>query len=443
MGKRRSRGESSEPGLESFLREIVAAGTVSAATALVADRRGRRAQAAAGERGAGDGEPVAVDDLFDLASLTKPFLATLALRLDAGGVLALDAAIGDLLPEARLELARRTCEDLLRHRAGLVPWYPLWTLFESRHEGPARRGAAVGGLPARPLAQAQRRDEPPAPPPSSPRPPFDWSRSERAPRPGLGRGWEREWCSHRRRDRRGAAGEAGDDASHRHDPLPWLAMQAPLGAEPGTYSDLGYLLWARLAERAAGEALFELLDRELFELLDLGAEDAAQPPCGTPHAVGCALDSARESELAARLGLDLTGREAKPPGPWRGVAQDGNARFLGGVPGHAGLFGSTRALERLGRAWLAPGRLFDVRAAARALGGPPGPYALGWARPSAGGSAGPALAAAAFGHTGFTGGSLWIDPERDRILVLLAHRRDSRADFNPHRRAFHELALSL
>ncbi len=443
MGQRRSRGEGSEPRLESFLRDLVAAGTVSAAAAVVADRRGRRAQAAAGERAAGGGAAVAVGDLFDLASLTKPFVATLALRLDAGGTLPLDAAIGDLLPEARLALARHTCEDLLRHRAGLAPWYPLWTLFESRHDGPARRGAAISGLPARPLAQAQRREEPPAPQPPSPRPPFDWSRSERAPRPGFGRGWEREWCSHRRRDRREAAGEGESDSLHSHDPLPWLAAQAPLGAEPGTYSDLGYLLWSRLAERAVGEELFELLDRELFEPLDLGAEEVARPPFEASDVVGCALDSERARALAARLGIDLTGREAKPPGPWRGVAQDGNARFLGGVPGHAGLFGSARALEHLGRAWLAPDGPLEAAAIARALAGPPGPHALGWTRPAADGSSGPALGAAAFGHTGFTGGSLWIEPERERILVLLAHRRDSQTDFNPHRRAFHDLALSL
>ena len=72
-----------------------------------------------------------------------------------------------------------------------------------------------------------------------------------------------------------------------------------------------------------------------------------------------------------------------------------------------------------------------------------GPYALGWARWSEEGSSGPALPRSSFGHTGFTGGSLWIDPERERIYVLLAHRLSSRIDFNPFRREFHRLAAVL
>ena len=53
------------------------------------------------------------------------------------------------------------------------------------------------------------------------------------------------------------------------------------------------------------------------------------------------------------------------------------------------------------------------------------------------------LGASSYGHTGFTGGSLWIDPEAGRILILLAHRTSVEVDLAPWRRRFHRLALSL
>jgi CubicO group peptidase (beta-lactamase class C family) len=70
-------------------------------------------------------------------------------------------------------------------------------------------------------------------------------------------------------------------------------------------------------------------------------------------------------------------------------------------------------------------------------------YALGWARQSDSGSSGAALPREAFGHTAFTGASLWIDPRRRRIHVLAAHRRSSTSDFNRARREFHRLAGEL
>ncbi len=64
-------------------------------------------------------------------------------------------------------------------------------------------------------------------------------------------------------------------------------------------------------------------------------------------------------------------------------------------------------------------------------------------RQSADGSSGPDLEPAAFGHTGFTGGSLWIDPARQRIVLVLAHRLSSRLDMNPIRREIHRLAAEI
>jgi len=290
---------------------------------------------------------------FDLASLTKPFVATLALVLDREARLPLDLEVGEILHEAASLLARRSLEDLLRHRAGLQPWAPLARLARTPE-------TAVRAL---------------------------------------------------------AGGRFG-------------------GAAPGTYSDLGYILWGVAAERALGAPLAVLLDRHLLLPLGLAGRVAASP--GTERNVlPIHLDNRRERELARALGIPLGHRPPPPPG----VPQDGNARWLGGLAGHAGLFGDVESLLALGREWLAPGRALGAAQVARALSGT-GPYALGWARRRVRGSAGPALSPASFGHTGFTGGSLWLDPERGLLLALAGHRRRFDPDLNPWRRRFHALGVA-
>lgn len=308
--------------------------------------------------------PLGPCDLFDAASLTKPFVATLALRLDATGALALETPIGELLPGARGALARRPVESVLRHRSGLAAWHPL----ERLQLGVPKSGAAPSAL------------------------------AEALPK--------------------------------------WFGLEARLGSPPGTYSDLGYLLYGLLVERGLGLGLFALLRREVLAPLGLLGEVFERPPAA--RAVDCALDGAREVELAGRLGIRL----ARPARIFRGEAQDGNASFVGRLCGHAGLFVTADALVALGAEWLRPGRLLDPDRVARALGGAGGPFALGWARRRRGGSSGLALSRAAFGHTGFTGGSLWVDPERRLIVALAAHRRSTASDLNPLRRDLHRFAVA-
>lgn len=222
-------------------------------------------------------------------------------------------------------------------------------------------------------------------------------------------------------------------------------LEAARGAVAPTpaavYSDLGYLLWGVLAEARRGAPLATLLDRHICKPLavtSLGALALRDDPEG---AVECRLDNGREVELAAAQGVVLAPQRAHR----RGVPQDGNARALravGRLGAHAGLFVTADEMLALGREWLRPTRLLSALQIDEALAGD-GAYALGWARASESGSSGPALSPRAFGHTGFTGGSLWIDPERERIYLLLAHRLASRIDFNPARREFHRLAGSL
>jgi len=122
--------------LQAFLDEQVAEGVVSAATALVGTAEGiawsgwagtaRRPERAAGSRTARPARPAGWETIYDFGSLAKPFVGTLALRLDADGRLPLAEEIGESWPAAHPHLARRTLEDLLRHRAGVAAWTPLY-----------------------------------------------------------------------------------------------------------------------------------------------------------------------------------------------------------------------------------------------------------------------------------------------------------------------------
>jgi len=213
-----------------------------------------------------------------------------------------------------------------------------------------------------------------------------------------------------------------------------------LGARAGTYSDLGFILWALAAEERTGQPLGEMLRSRV--LAPLGLDGVEASPGERPDLAESRMGTGKEMALAARQGLAIEDQGAPPVG----LPQDGNARFLvsrfgwgGGVCGHAGLFGGARALWRLGAEWLAPGRLLHPVSVSAALTGE-GSFALGWWRRTLRNSAGRALSPASFGHTGFAGGSLWIDPEEGRVLVLLGSRLDPASDMNRWRRRFHALA---
>ncbi len=121
--------------------------------------------------------------------------------------------------------------------------------------------------------------------------------------------------------------------------------------------------------------------------------------------------------------------------PWRqrklrGEVHDENASRFDGVSGHAGLFSTADDLTRVARMWLNGGTLDGVRIASatsvalftRVQDSLISKRALGWETPTGTNSAGRRLSAQAFGHTGFTGTSLWIDPSRDLFLILLTNR---------------------
>ncbi|HSS47574.1 MAG TPA: serine hydrolase domain-containing protein [Thermoanaerobaculia bacterium] len=335
--------------VETLLAEMVAAGVASSAVGLVATA----------DEVLWEGAVAAdVTTRFDYASLTKPFVATLALTLDTSGVLPLVTRIGDVWPRAHPALAGRPLSDLLRHRSGLAAWTPIYHRCRSVEE-------AVGLILA--------------------------------------------------------GGEQGD----------------LLGARVGTYSDLGYILWAQAAEIVTGTPLAALL--EVRVLAPLGLASVEPTPGDRPDIARSHMGTGQEVKLAAKQGFVVP--DLGPP--TLGIPQDGNGRFLvgfgAGVCGHAGLFGGARDLWRLGVEWLAPGRLLKPEEVTAALAGS-GPFALGWWRRTLRGSAGPALPSTAFGHTGFAGNSFWIDPEGRRVFVMLASRCDPAADMNHWRRRFNSAA---
>jgi beta-N-acetylhexosaminidase len=202
-----------------------------------------------------------------------------------------------------------------------------------------------------------------------------------------------------------------------------LADTTPLAAEPGrvmVYSDLGAIVLTQVVEAITGERLDRFLDRRLFQPLGMASTRYLPPP-----------------EWRDRIAPTERSQDGTII---RGTVHDENAWKLGGVSGHAGLFSTAPDLARFATwlldAWhgrLTPGRrpegsVPELPAAlvvdfTRRQGLPPGSSrALGWDTPSENSSAGTKLGPNAFGHTGFTGTSIWIDPDRDLVVILLTNR---------------------
>ncbi|MDQ3606392.1 MAG: beta-lactamase family protein, partial [Gemmatimonadota bacterium] len=190
-------------------------------------------------------------------------------------------------------------------------------------------------------------------------------------------------------------------------------ISTPLKAAPGSrveYSDVGFVvLWAA-AESAAGEPLAELLGRRVF------------------HPLAMASTRFRPGAGCAACAPTLRNPDG---GVLQGVVHDPIARRLGGVTGNAGLFSTADDLGRFAAMLAGGGELAGVRVlkeqtvrafTQRQTGTKT--RALGWDTRSESGTgpAGLPMSASSFGHTGFTGTSLWVDPERGTWTVLLANR---------------------
>ena len=216
-----------------------------------------------------------------------------------------------------------------------------------------------------------------------------------------------------------------------------------------TYSCPNYLLLGFAIERAAGATL-EGLFRDLVTAPLDGPEILYRPGADRrPRIAATEKGNARERSLA--------GPAAATYNAWRsdiirGDVHDNNAHTLGGVAGNAGLFGTARGVAAVAREFLPGGRglLGDEERTLFAHDFTPGldqSRSVGFQIASTPGSAaGDALSRESFGHTGFTGTSLFIDPRSRRLYVLLTNRvhpRWQEFDMNALRRDFHSLAAAV
>ncbi len=283
-------------------------------------------------------EPMTLDTVFDMASLTKPIAtATAVMILVDEGTIDLRDRFSRLMPEfANHGKGSITIDHLLRHRAGLIPDNPL----ADYAQGPAKA-------------------------------------------------WEN------------------------------LAA-ITLEAEPGArfrYSDVGFEFLGKLVERKSGMSLDAFARERIFEPLGMAA--AHFRPSGGTFAVPVSRIAPTEPDDHGRM--------------LRGIVHDPRSRALGGVAGHAGLFASADdvaafAAMILGAGTGANGTRILSPLAVRAMTDPGSTPAherrgLGWdLDTSFSAPRGALFGPESFGHTGFTGTSVWIDPETRVFVVILTSR---------------------
>ncbi|MEO7971083.1 MAG: serine hydrolase domain-containing protein [bacterium] len=242
-------------------------------------------------------------------------------------------------------------------------------------------------------------------------------------------------------------------AEGERDRAPGAIANLRLEYKPGTrvvYSDLSFILLGLLLERMTGTRLAQLAHQEIIAPLKLqhtffNPEQALQT-----RIAACEIGNAYEREMWSASGGSEY-REWRKDLIW-GEVHDGNAHFLGGAAGHAGLFSTAQETFVLAQQFLAGEskllkpetcQLFRQNmtpglAEARSLG-----WQLAATKDS---TAGTDLPGDSFGHTGFTGTSCWIDAEHERVFILLTNRTHARAlpfaNINSVRRRFHNLAVA-
>jgi CubicO group peptidase (beta-lactamase class C family) len=293
--------------------------------------------------------PCFVDTRFDLASITKVFVSTVALAYVARGTLSLDAKLTGLIPEWQGNAHESiTLRRILAHIAGFKSGADYRTLLDKNVET--------------------------------------------------------------------------------------FALTEPLAGPPGSivlYSDLGFIaLGTMLARAVPGRSAANAIENELAAM---GVTSTAYRPHGKK-----------------RPAIPATETDA-----WRGSVQgevhDEKAYLMGGVAGHAGLFGTARDVAQLGNWYLSalhhrPTPLDAALARESVLEQADDPVlrrGLGWAlKTNDENSCGALMSSSTFGHTGFTGTSIWVDPRRDLNVVLLTNAvHFGRSDIRPIRAAVADAAV--
>lgn len=312
--------------------------------------------------------PTKSTDIFDLASITKISATTLAvMRLVEEGKLDLDATVGAYLGELKQshpDKAAIRVRDILTHQAGFVPEIPFYTMVQDGDHRPE----PADGYPTRVSASYY-----------------------------LKRNFYRE--------------------------VMWPKLLATPLKTPGTYvySDLGMYVLREVVERIVGQPLDAYVEEQFYR--PLGA-------C----TMGFCPSERHDRERLVPTGIDGYFRKQL----LHGFVQDSGAALCGGVAGHAGLFATAYDLALVGQMLLNGGsyggreyfrpetvRQFTARQSAASRRG------LGFDRRDPDSEEGyPAKLASpeTFGHTGYTGTCLWIDPERRLVYVFLSNRTYPKGD---------------
>jgi serine-type D-Ala-D-Ala carboxypeptidase len=190
------------------------------------------------------------------------------------------------------------------------------------------------------------------------------------------------------------------------------AFATSLTADPGTraeYSDIGFITLGVALERIADEPLNRFCQREVFGPLGMAHTLFNPPPAWRVSIPPTADDRTFRHRII------------------QGEVQDENASLLGGIAGHAGLFASAQDVAVFANALLTVGNpIFRPETLAifvRRQSDPPNTSrALGWDTPSSPSQSGKYFSAGSFGHLGYTGTSLWLDPARQLSVILLTNR---------------------
>jgi serine-type D-Ala-D-Ala carboxypeptidase len=233
------------------------------------------------------------------------------------------------------------------------------------------------------------------------------------------------------------------------DKLLQAGFTTPLTADPGSraeYSDIGFIILGTALERMAGESLDSFCQHEIFGPLGM-SHTTFNPPAELRPTIPPTADEqvcggdkcgagAPFDKLRAGSVLEAQTSDQKPSGMPRstfrnrivqGGVQDENAFVLGGVAGHAGLFSAAEDVALFAHAVLNGGNpilgaetlaLFTRRQSSPSNTS----RALGWDTPSHPSQSGKYFGPRSFGHLGYTGTSLWIDPDRELSITLLTNR---------------------
>jgi CubicO group peptidase (beta-lactamase class C family) len=317
-------------------------------------------------RGGGGDLPVQPATLFDLASLTKVVATTtMSMLVYERGLLDLDAPVAAIVPEF-ISASPETKQDPRRHEVTLRMLL-----------------AHCSGLPA----------------------------------------YERLFVKARTRAE-----------------LLHAALAMSLSTDPGRraeYSDIGFIILGVALERLTNESLDRFCQREVFGPLGMTSTTYNPPPeqrknipptvnecaANTPvrEKPNCGVSTGVKQNPALSQSSTFRGRIIQ------GEVHDENASVLGGIAGHAGLFATAEDVARFAHCILDSGRPIlrpeTVARFTRRESSPEGTSrALGWDTPSPPSQSGKYFTSHSFGHLGYTGTSLWIDPERQLSITLLTNR---------------------